>query len=127
MRRLVALLAGGLLAFPPAVYASRCNQLSVVTDASGGSETRSDLLDLPVRVCSVEFIANGANGFVLAYDSPDDTLGHAQMTETAEAGAAVSGDSAYRWYGEDGRPTRFGLDLEVFNGTAIVSWTGSAP
>lgn len=124
-RVLLGVLAGGLC-LPPAAWA-RCNQVTTISDASGGSVTYSDLADAAARVCSVEFFANAANGVAVLYDSPDDTDGHAQTQIVSEPGAASAGDSASAYYGEEGRPTRFGLDAVVTNGTLIVQWSGTAP
>src|SRR3972149_3203131 len=90
-RVVLAGLVGGLLALPPVAHASRCNQVTTVTDASGGAETLSDLSDRPARICSVDFTANGANGWAAVFDSPDDTTTHAQAVVKSEPGAATSG------------------------------------
>ena len=122
------LLAGGLVAFPPLVHASRCNQVSVVSDTSTtGSDALSDLSDLPARICSVEFIANAANGWAAVFDSPSDSETHAQAVVKSEPGAATALNSDWRYYGEEGRPTQFGLDVRVVNGVAIISWAGASP
>ena len=112
---------------PPLVFADRCNQVSTITDASGGSETTSDLSDSAAVICSVEFFANGADGWAAIWDTPDDTTTHAQALVKAEPGAATAGNSESRWYGAEGRPTRFGLDVEVVNGTVIIEWAGASP
>ena len=121
------LAAGGLLAFPPVVQAGRCNQVTTVQDVDGGSETFSDLSDRPALICSVEFTAFAANGYATVFDSPDDTLTHAQAVVKSEPGAATAGDSVSRWYGEDGRPTNFGLDVQVYRGTLVIQWAGASP
>ena len=124
---MVGILAGGLLAFPPVVQAGRCNQVTTVQDVDGGSETFSDLSDRPALICSVEFTAFAANGYATVFDSPDDTLSHAQAVVKSEPGAATAGNSASLWYGDDGRQTRHGLDVQVVRGTAIIQWSGTAP
>ena len=123
----MVLAVGGLLALPPVVHASRCNQVSVIQDVNGGGETFSDLSDTPVRICSVEFTAFAAGGYATVFDSPDDTLSHAQMQIKSEPGAATAGNSEQRWYGEEGIPTRHGLDVQVYRGTAVVLWAGASP
>lgn len=124
---LAGLVVGGLLALPPSAHASRCNQVTTVTDASGGATTTSDLSDVAARICSVDFTSNGSNGWAAVFDSPDDTLTHAQAVVKSEPGAATAGDGDARYYGEEGRPTNYGLDVEVNNGTVIIQWAGAAP
>ena len=127
LRVVLAGLVGGLLALPPSAYASRCNQVTTVTDASGGAETLSDLSDVPARICSVDFLANGANGWAAVFDSPDDLPTHAQAVVKSEPGAATAGNGDSRYYGDEGRPTNHGLDVEVVNGTLIIQWAGASP
>ena len=126
-RMTLAVLVGGLFALPSSASASRCNQVTTVTDASGGAETLSDLSDSSARICSVDFLANGSNGWAAVFDSPDDTPTHAQAVVKSEPGAATSGNSDSRYYGDDGRPTNYGLDVEVINGTVIIQWAGASP
>ena len=123
-RVLVGLLVGGV-GLPPAVFASRCNQVTTVSDPSGGALTRSDLSDRLARICAVDFTANGANGIAVVFDSPDDTETNGQAVVKAEPGAATSGNSQAMWFGEEGRLTNFGLDVLVINGTAVIQWSGT--
>ena len=126
LKLFVAGLAGELLAPLPA-FAARCNQVSTVQDIDNGAETLSDLSDSAALICSVEFTASGANGYATVFDSPDDTLSHAQAVIKSEPGAATSGDSVDRNFGSDGRPTRHGLDVQVHRGTLVIQWSGTAP
>lgn len=119
-------LVGGLIAPLPA-WATRCNQVNTITDASGGTDTLSDISDSAALICSVQFFANGANGWAEVFDSPTDLPTHAQATAKSEPGAATSGNSEFLNYGPDGIPTRFGLDADVVNGTLIIQWSGTAP
>lgn len=126
-RLLIAVgLVGGLLAPSPA-WAGRCNQVTTVTDASGGAETISDISDRAALICSVEFIANGSNGWAAVYDTPDDSFSNTQATVKSEPGSATALNSVQRYYGPDGIPTRFGIDVEVVNGTLVIQWSGTAP
>lgn len=100
--------------------AERCPIISELSGGVGGA--RLDLSDTPVRVCSVEFIATAANGFAQVIDSPNDLETHAQARNTSEPGAAAAGDWVSGWFGEEGRRTRFGLDLLVNDGRVIVTW-----
>ena len=120
-KALAVWLLGCLLA--PAASAATCNQVDVITDTGG---TLTDLSDRPGTICSVEFIANAANGWAAVWDTPDDTVTHDLAVPKSEPGAAVAFDSDARDYGPDGRPTRFGIDVEVVNGTLIVQWAGAA-
>ena len=113
-----------VLLWPTWAFAgTRCTQNTVVTSTVNTGGTRSDLSDRPSRVCSVEFIANGANGFAQVFDSPDDTESHGQSENVSEPGAAAAGNYASAWYGEEGKPTTHGLDALVYNGTAIIQWS----
>lgn len=121
------LVVAGLLAMvlSPAAFAASCNQVNVVTDTAGG--TLSDLSDQAARICAVEFLANAANGWAAVWDTPDDTPTHGQAQPKAHLGAAAAYNSDQREYGESGRLTRFGLDVEVVRGTLIIQWSGAAP
>lgn len=121
MRWQWGVLVGLLCLSVPCAWAD-CTLVSVISSAAGTGGTLSDLSDRPARVCAVEFLANGANGFAQVFDSPDDTPGHAQATVVSEPGTAVAGEGDSRWYGEQGRPTYRGLDVLVQNGVAVVSW-----
>ena len=100
----------------------RCSKQAVVSDASGGGETLSDLSDSPAIVCSVDFIPTSNGGYVVLKDSPDDTVSHAQAVTVGEVGASTALNSNHAYYGELGRLTQFGLEVQVSNGTAIISW-----
>lgn len=117
---LVALLC---VVAPSAWAGTRCTQNTVVTSSASTGGTYSDLSDRPARVCSVEFIANGAKGFAQVFDSPNDLESHGQSENVSEPGAATAGDYASAWYGEEGKPTTHGLDVLVYNGTAIIQWS----
>ena len=119
-------MAGGLRALPPVVQASRCDQVTVVSDTSTtGTDGYSNLSSVGGRICSVEFIANATNGWAEVFDSPDGTETHAQAVVKSEPGSATALNSADRNYGDDGRPTRFGIAARVVNGVAIIQWSGT--
>ena len=100
----------------------RCTQLTVVSDADGGSETLSDLSDSPSIICSVDFTPTSNAGFVRLVDSPTDDITHGQAVTVGEASAATAANSAHAYYGELGRLTQFGLEAEVYRGVAIIHW-----
>lgn len=106
----------------PDVGLKRCTQVTVVSDADGGSETLTDLSDTRAVVCSVDFVPTRANGLVRLVDSPDDTITHGQARTVAEASSDAANKSAHAYYGELGRLTHFGLEAEVSGGYAVIHW-----
>lgn len=123
VRKLV-LVAVLLLSLPRGGWAADgCTRISEVISVAGG--TRTDLSDRPVRICSVEFIATASNGWAQLYDSPDDTPTHGQAYNLAEPGAATSGNSVFGWFGESGKTSRYGLDVETQGGRVIIHWADS--
>lgn len=99
----------------------RCTKVTAISNLSG-AEAMSDLSDTPSLICSIDFVPTSANGFVRVFDSPDDTYTHAQAVTVGEASGATAINSAHAYYGELGRLTQFGLDVEVYRGVAIISW-----
>ena len=99
----------------------RCTKVTTITHTTG-PVALSDLSDVPSIICSVDFTSNGVNGFVQIFDSPTDSTSHGQAVTVAEIGAAASNNSASAYYGELGRLTQFGLEVQVLRGTAVVSW-----
>lgn len=122
-----ALVLGGLWALPATSAAGRCNQVTTVTSDSLADDTYSDLSDRPAVVCGVEFFANTANGSAVVFDSPSDLETHVQAVMIAEPGQSGAGNYDSAYYGEGGRPTRFGLDVLVRGGNVIIQWSGTAP
>ena len=98
-RALAVWLLGCLLA--PAASAAQCNQVDTITDTVGG--TLTDLSDRPGTICSVDFVANAADGWAAVWDTPDDTTTHDQAIVKSEKGAAVAFDGDSSEYGPDGR------------------------
>lgn len=90
----------------------KCNTIS-----EGSSSTV--LSTVPARVCHIEFIATGSNGWAQFYDS--DITSETSPT-VSEPSAATSGNHAEVNLGPEGHVTDKGLGVKIVNGRYIIKW-----
>ena len=131
-RRGILILAGvGLsLVCPGLAFAkapprgSGCFKTAVVTSTNSWTQTTEEITPDAARVCSVDFIASGANGWAEVFDSPDTTdPTHGQAKRVAEPGVATAGESASAFFGDLGRPVYHGLGVRVYRGRVTVHYS----
>ena len=113
---LVVLLLTGPVRPVWATQPGRCTIIDEISPEAGAVYASSTLSSEPARVCSVEFLASGANGWARVFD-PLSTA-----KNVSEPGQATSGNHAFIDLGEQGYITEAGLQVQVFSGRVIVRW-----
>lgn len=126
MRRLIGWLLGAVLlgaspmawAFDPTL--GECTKTFEV----GPSEIDS-ITTTSAKLCSLDCLATGANGWVAAWDTPNSAETNAGVRDAqaklfVEKGSATAGDSSST--GAIARFTEFGLTIQTFNCRATGSY-----